>query len=85
MPQPKNKPMRRNFLFWISAGIIIIILWSLLQGPAAPKKDVTFSQFMTEVEQGKVEEVTITGQPAPRQVHGRPDLQDRPARRSTTT
>ena len=58
MPQPKNKPMR-NLLFWISAGIIIILAWSLLQSPAMAKKEVTFSQFMTEVEQGKVEEVTI--------------------------
>ncbi|MGZ7046277.1 MAG: ATP-dependent zinc metalloprotease FtsH, partial [Candidatus Aminicenantales bacterium] len=46
-------------LFWISAGVIIILLWSLLQSPAAAKKDVTFSQFMTEVEQGRVEKVTI--------------------------
>jgi cell division protease FtsH len=58
MPQPKNRPMR-NLLFWISAGIIIILAWSLLNSPAAVKKDVAFSQFMTEVEQGKVEEVTI--------------------------
>jgi cell division protease FtsH len=58
MPQPKNKPMR-NLLFWISAGIIIILAWSLLQSPAMAKKEVTFSQFMAEVEQSKVEEVTI--------------------------
>jgi len=58
MPQTKNKPMR-NLLFWISAGIIIILAWSLLQSPAMAKKDVTFSQFMTEAEQGKVDEVTI--------------------------
>jgi cell division protease FtsH len=58
MPQTKNKPMR-NLLFWISAGIIIILAWSLFQSPAMAKKEVTFSQFMTEAEQGKVEEVTI--------------------------
>ena len=59
MPQPKNKPMRKNFLFWLSAGIIIIIAYSIWGAPAIPKKDITFSQFMTEAEQGKVEEVTI--------------------------
>ncbi len=58
MPQPKNKPMR-SLIFWISAGIIIILAWSLLQSPAMAKKEVTFSQFMTEVEQGKVEEATL--------------------------
>jgi len=58
MPKPQNKPMR-NLLFWIAAGILIIILVSFLQNPAMAKKDVTFSQFMSEVEARKVEEVTI--------------------------
>jgi len=58
MPKPKNRSTK-NLLFWISAGILIILLWSLFQSPAAAKKDVTFSQFMTEVEQGTVEKVTI--------------------------
>jgi cell division protease FtsH len=58
MPKTKNKPMK-NLLFWVSAGVLIILLWSLLQSPAIAKKDVTFSQFMTEAEQGNVEEVTI--------------------------
>jgi cell division protease FtsH len=58
MPKPQNKPMR-NLLFWIAAGILIIVLWSFLQSPAMAKKDVTFSQFMSEVEARKVEEVTI--------------------------
>jgi len=49
----------KSLLFWISAGIIIILAWSLLQSPAMAKKEITFSQFMTEAEQGKVEEVTI--------------------------
>jgi cell division protease FtsH len=49
----------KNLLFWVSAGILIILLWSLLQSPAMAKKDVTFSQFMTEAEQGNVDEVTI--------------------------
>ncbi len=58
MPKPKNRSTK-NLLFWISAGVLIILLWSLLQSPAAAKKDVTFSQFMTEAEQGTVEKVTI--------------------------
>ena len=58
MPAPKNKPMK-NLLFWISAGILIILLWSLLQSPSAPKLDLAFSEFMAEVERGRVEEVTI--------------------------
>jgi cell division protease FtsH len=59
MPQPKNKPTR-NLLFWLIAGGLIILAWSIFNAPAMAKKDVTFSQFMSEVEQGKVEEVTLT-------------------------
>jgi cell division protease FtsH len=60
MPRKRNKSYK-NLLFWISAGVIIILLWSLLQSPALIKKAVNFSQFMTDVESNKVEEVTISG------------------------
>ena len=60
MPRKRNKNMK-NVLFWISAGVIIILLWSLLQSPSLIKREVNFSQFMSDVEANRVEEVTITG------------------------
>jgi cell division protease FtsH len=60
MPRKKNKSLK-NLLLWMSAGVIIILLWNFLQNPAMVKKDVTFSQFMNDVEANRVEEVTITG------------------------
>lgn len=59
----KKRPQKsyKNILFWLIAGGIIIILWSLFQSPGAAKKDVLFSQFMLEVENNTVEKVTITG------------------------
>jgi len=54
-------------MFWVSAGIIIILLWSLLQSPNIVKKEINFSQFLTEVEQNKIEDITITGN----QIRGR--------------
>ncbi len=59
--QKKQITSYRNILFWIAAGIIIIILWSVLQSPNALKKDVDFSNFLNEVEDGLVTEVEITG------------------------
>jgi cell division protease FtsH len=56
----KNKPAK-NIVFWVAAGAIIILLWSLLQTPSMVKPDVAFSQFLTDVEEKKVEEVTING------------------------
>ena len=62
MPRAK-KPSKsyKNILFWIAAGVVIIILWSLLQSPGAVKKEVNFSQFMSEVESGNVQETEIAG------------------------
>jgi len=59
--QKKQLTSYRNILFWIAAGIIIIILWGVLQSPDALKKDVKFSTFLDEVEDGLVIEVEITG------------------------
>lgn len=62
MPAPK-KPVRslRSLLFWIAAGIVIVILWTLLQTPGAIKKTINFSDFLNHVESDKVNKVTITG------------------------
>ncbi|MBN2246926.1 MAG: ATP-dependent metallopeptidase FtsH/Yme1/Tma family protein, partial [Candidatus Aminicenantes bacterium] len=61
MPDKERPPKSyKNLLFWLIAGGIIIILWSLFQSPGAAKKDVPFSQFMLEVENNTVEKVTIT-------------------------
>jgi len=62
MSKPKKQlTSYRNILFWIAAGIIIIILWSLMQSPSALQKDVNFSNFLDEVADGIVTEVEITG------------------------
>ncbi|MCI4445695.1 MAG: ATP-dependent zinc metalloprotease FtsH [Candidatus Aminicenantes bacterium] len=53
----KNKSAK-NLIFWIASLILLVILWSLF--PSGPKtKEFTFSEFMDEVEQKKVQEVTI--------------------------
>jgi cell division protease FtsH len=59
----KKRPNRsyRSLLFWIGLGIILIILYSLLQSSATVKKEVVFSDFIIDVEGNKVAEVTISG------------------------
>ncbi|MBC7364706.1 MAG: ATP-dependent metallopeptidase FtsH/Yme1/Tma family protein [Candidatus Aminicenantes bacterium] len=53
----KNKSAK-NILFWIAALVILVILWSLF--PTGPKpKEFTFSEFLDQVEQKNVQEVTI--------------------------
>ena len=59
--QKKQLTSYRNILFWIAAGILIIILFSVFQNQDALKKEVDFSVFLDEVEDGLVTEVEITG------------------------
>ncbi len=62
MPPPKKqaKP-HRSILFWLALGVVLIILWSLLQTAGTVKKEPPFSDFLIEVENDQVEEVTIAG------------------------
>ena len=62
MDKKRKKPKAyKNLAFWLITGIIIIVLWSLLQTPKAAKNDISFTQFLNDVENERVGEVTITG------------------------
>ena len=60
MAAKRNQPVK-NILFWAGAGVIIILLWSLLQTPGMVKTEVTFSQFLTTSKAQRVEKVTVEG------------------------
>jgi cell division protease FtsH len=59
-PRKQNKTYK-NILFWIAAGILIILLFSVFQNPGAVSDEITFSQFMNDVEANEIGEVTIEG------------------------
>lgn len=62
MDKKRKKPKAyKNLIFWLITGIIIIVFWSLLQSPKAAKNDISFTQFLDDVENERVGEVTITG------------------------
>jgi cell division protease FtsH len=62
MPPPKKQTRSyRSILFWIALGVVLIVLWSLLQNAGAAKKEPPFSEFMLEVENNQVGEVTLAG------------------------
>ena len=60
--QKKTQKTYRSILFWIAAGTIIIVLWSVMQNPSAVKLEINFSDFLNEVEKNEILEVTINGQ-----------------------
>ena len=62
MPPPKKQVKSyRSILFWIALGVILIVFWSFFQTAGTVKKEPPFSEFLIEVENDQVEEVTIAG------------------------
>jgi len=56
-------PNYRNFALWVIIFLLVVALVMLFQSPSqrAQTQDITFSQLLTEVDQGHVREVTISG------------------------
>ena len=59
----------KTVVFWVVIGLSALLLWTVIQQGRGGQKDkeVNFSQFMSDVGQGNVHEVTLDGQ----QVHGK--------------
>jgi cell division protease FtsH len=53
----------RNFALWVIVVLLLLALFTLFQNPArrADIADVAFSQFLNEVDQGRVRSVLIQG------------------------
>ncbi len=56
-------PNFRNFALWVIIFLLVVALVMLFQNPGqrAQTTDISFSQLLTEVDQGRVREVTIAG------------------------
>ena len=54
----------RNFALWVIIGLVLIALFNLFQnsGQRVAGRDIPYSQFLTEVDQGRVHNVIISGQ-----------------------
>ena len=61
----------KTVVFWLVIVVSAVLLWQVVQGRqrgAEGQAEVTFSEFLTDVDQGNVKEVTINGHGSPRQV-----------------
>ena len=52
----------KSLVFWMVLVVVAVGVWNFSSKFQSPSKPVPFSDFMTDVEAGKVEKVTITGQ-----------------------
>jgi cell division protease FtsH len=51
----------RNLFIWLIIGVMIILLFHLVSPPKKSEQEIIFSDFMTRLETGDVQEVTIRG------------------------
>ncbi len=53
----------KTVVFWVVIGLSALLLWTVIQQGRSGQKDneLNFSQFMADVDQGKVHEVTVDG------------------------
>jgi cell division protease FtsH len=58
----------RNFALWVIIVLLLLALFTLFQNPGqhASSQDISFSQLLTEVDQGHVRDVVIQGP----EIHG---------------
>ena len=58
----------RNFALWVIIVLLLLALFTLFQNPGTRTSatDIPFSQLLTDVDNGKVRDVTIQGQ----EIHG---------------
>jgi cell division protease FtsH len=56
-------------VFWVVILLSAVLLWQVVKGanPGQKEKEQNYTQFMSDVDQGNVKDVTITGQ----EVHGK--------------
>ncbi|NCO67095.1 MAG: cell division protein FtsH [Nitrospirae bacterium CG_4_10_14_0_8_um_filter_41_23] len=51
----------KNLFVWLLIGVMMILLFNLLSTPKKTEQEMIFSEFMTKLEAGEVEDVTIKG------------------------
>ena len=53
----------RNFALWVVIVLLLLALFTLFQNPGQrpPSQEISFSQFIGEVDQGRIREVLIQG------------------------
>jgi len=58
----------RNFALWVIIVLLLLALFTLFQSPGTrtSASDISFSQLLTDVDQGRVRDVTIQGP----EIHG---------------
>jgi len=55
-------PTVRTLIVWIAIFVVVILLWNTFQAGRINQVSLTFTEFLEQVEKGRVAEVTLRGQ-----------------------
>ena len=55
-------PTVRTLVVWIAIFVVVILLWNTFQAGRVNQISLTFTEFLEQVEKGRISEVTIRGQ-----------------------
>jgi len=55
-------PAVRTLILWIAIFVVVIVLWNTFQAGRANRHEMSFTEFMEQVEQDRIADVTIRGQ-----------------------
>jgi cell division protease FtsH len=61
----------KNLMFWMVAALVIILFWNVSSRIQEKERQLTFSEFMAQVDRNNVSEVTLTGTAAGSQITGK--------------
>jgi cell division protease FtsH len=51
----------RNLALWLVLGLMVVLLFNMFQGQQTRDEEVSYSQFVTDLNEGRVAEVTVQG------------------------
>ena len=62
--ETKMNPNYRNFALWAIIALMLVALFNMFQAPSdtASSRDISYTQFMQDVSNGRVDSVTIQGE-----------------------
>ncbi len=60
----------KNLMFWMVAALVIVLFWNVSSRIQEKERQLTFSEFMAQVDRNNVSEVTLTGTAAGSQITG---------------
>jgi cell division protease FtsH len=61
----------KNLMFWMVAALVIVLFWNVSSRIQQKERQLSFSEFMAQVDRNNVAEVTLTGTAAGSQLTGK--------------